>query len=92
MRVTSLIAEHPLADTPRVYLDAGAQTSILFPTSAGNSLAARSPGIFPGERDDVEARCREQAASPCLVSGGCCECPDPIRRGMSVITVVGEET
>jgi hypothetical protein len=53
-------------------------------------LVIGPPEIFPGERSAVEAWCREQAASPCLVGAGCHDCPDPKRRGCSVLLMVGE--
>jgi len=46
------------------------------------------PEIFPGERAEVEAWCREQAASPCLVAGGCPDCPDPVLRQVRTAIVV----
>ena len=49
------------------------------------------PDIFPGDRAKVEAWCREQAASPCLVEGGCRDCPDPERRSWSTVLIVAEE-
>jgi hypothetical protein len=53
-------------------------------------LVLGPPDIFPGERAEVEAWCREQAASPCLVGGGCRDCPEPAMRRWFVVTVVAE--
>jgi len=54
-------------------------------------LVLGPPDIFPGERAAVEAWCKERAASPCLVEGGCRGCPDPVRRSWSTVLVVAEE-
>jgi len=54
-------------------------------------LSLAPPDLFPGDRATVEAWCNEQAASPCLVEGGCRDCPDPARRSWSVVTMVREE-
>jgi hypothetical protein len=53
-------------------------------------LVLGPPGIFPGERSTVEAWCREQAASPCLVGEGCRDCPDPVRRRYPTLVLVAE--
>jgi hypothetical protein len=52
-------------------------------------LVLGPPEVFPGESAEVEAWCREQAASPCLA--GCRDCPDAAMRRWSVVSVVTEE-
>ena len=54
-------------------------------------LTLGPPDIFPGDRAKVEAWCKEQAASPCLVGGGCKDCPDPKWRSSRPVLIVAEE-
>jgi hypothetical protein len=53
-----------------------------------NPLVLGPPDIFPGERSVVEARCKSDAASPCLIGDGCRDCPDPVRRRWSPLVII----